>query len=75
MDDCYDTLYLEAPNSLQYPFLMMGGKVVLSLDKRDHNSTVGALMCDPSVGMILTSGQVALGFISCRPLILVMLSP
>jgi len=31
---------------------MMGGKLVLSLDKRDHNSTVG-VMCDQFVGMIL----------------------
>jgi hypothetical protein len=52
MADSYDTLYLEAANTLQYPFLMMGGKLVLSLDKRDHNSTVD-VMCDQFVGMIL----------------------
>jgi hypothetical protein len=50
MADMYDTLYLEGPNRLQ--FLMMGGKLVLSLDKRDHNSTVG-VMYDLFVGMIL----------------------
>jgi hypothetical protein len=52
MADRYDTSYLEGPNSLQYPFLMMGGKLVLSLDKRDHDSTVG-VMYDLFVGMIL----------------------
>ncbi len=52
MVDNYDTLYLEGPNSLQYPFLMMGEKLVLSLDKRDNNSTV-VLMYDPYVRMIL----------------------
>ncbi len=38
--DNSDTLYLEGPNSLQYPFVVMGEKLVLSLHKRDHNSTV-----------------------------------
>jgi hypothetical protein len=32
---------------------MMGGKLVLSLDKRDHNSTVGVMYYDLFVGMIL----------------------
>jgi hypothetical protein len=50
--DSYDTFYLEGPNSLEYPFQMMGGKLVLSLDKGDHNSKVG-VMYDPFVGMIL----------------------
>jgi hypothetical protein len=50
--DSYDTLYLEGLNSLQYRFLMMGGKLVWSLDKKDHKSTVG-VMYDPFVGMIL----------------------
>jgi hypothetical protein len=50
--DSYDTLYLEGPNRLQYPFQMMGRKLVLSLDKRDHNSIVD-VMYDPFVGMIL----------------------
>jgi len=43
MVDIYDTLYLEVPNSLRYPFLTMGGKLVLILHKRDHNSTVGVM--------------------------------
>ncbi len=37
--------------SLQYPFLMMHEKLVLCLDKRDYNSTVG-VMYDPFIGMI-----------------------
>ncbi len=49
----YDTLYLEGPNRLQYPFLLTGEKLVLCLDNRDHNSSVG-LMYDPFVGIILT---------------------
>jgi hypothetical protein len=53
MVDSYDTLYLEGPNSLQYPFLMMGEKLVLCPDKRDHNSSVG-VMYDPFVGIILS---------------------
>ncbi len=52
MVDNSDTLYLEGPNSLQYPFVMMGEKLVFSLDKRDHNSTV-VVMYHPYVGMIL----------------------
>jgi hypothetical protein len=47
-----DTLYFEGPNSLKYPFVMMGEKLVLRLDKRDHNSTV-VVMYGPYVGMIL----------------------
>jgi hypothetical protein len=53
MVDSYDTLYLEGANSLQYPFLMMGEKLVLCPDKRDHNSSVG-VMYDHFVGIILT---------------------
>jgi hypothetical protein len=52
MVDNSDTVYVEGPNSLQYPFVVMGEKLVLSLDKRDHNSTV-VLMYDFYVGMIL----------------------
>jgi hypothetical protein len=52
MVDNYDTLYLEGPNSLQYPLVMMCEKLVLSLHKRDHNSTV-VVMYGPYVGMIL----------------------
>jgi hypothetical protein len=52
MLDNYDTLYLEGPKSLQYPFVMMGEKLVLSVHKRDHNSTV-VVMYDPYSGMIL----------------------
>jgi hypothetical protein len=51
--DNYDTLYLEGPNKLQHPFLMMGEELVLCLDKRPHNSSVG-VMLDPFVGIILT---------------------
>jgi hypothetical protein len=51
MLDNYDTLYLEGPNKL--PFVMMGEKLVLCGDKRDHNSSVG-VMYDPFVGIILT---------------------
>jgi hypothetical protein len=47
-----DTLYLEGPNNLQYPFLMMGRKLVTSLHERDHNSTMGVTY-DPFFGMIL----------------------
>jgi hypothetical protein len=50
--DSYETLYLEGPNRLQYPLQMMGGKLVLSLDKRDQNS-IAAVMYDPFVGMII----------------------
>ncbi len=50
MVDNSDTVYVEGPNSLQYPFVMMGEKLVLSLE--DHNSTV-VVMYDPYVGMIL----------------------
>jgi hypothetical protein len=53
MVDNYDTLYLEGPNKLQYPFVMMGEKLVLYLDKRHHNSSVG-VMHDPFVGIIFT---------------------
>jgi hypothetical protein len=43
MVDGYDTLYLEGPNSLGYPFLTMGVKLVLCPDKRDHNSSVDVM--------------------------------
>jgi hypothetical protein len=46
-------LWLEGPNSLQYPFVMMGEKLVLCVDKRDHNSSVG-VMYDHFVRIILT---------------------
>ncbi len=52
MVDNYDILYFEGSNRLQYPIVMKGEKLLLSLDKRDHNSPV-VVMYDPYVGMIL----------------------
>jgi hypothetical protein len=51
MVDNYDTLYLEGPNKLQYPFVMMGEMLVLCLDKRHHSSSVG-VMHDLFVGLL-----------------------